>query len=99
RQLHAYAYALENPSPGQFALGPVSKLGLLVFEPSIFTNRNGGHASLGGGLSWIEIPRDDAFFFRFLDEVLSVLDQPSPPAGAPSCEWCQYRGISRRTAL
>jgi hypothetical protein len=33
RQLQAYAYALENPAPGAFGLAPVTKLGLLVFEP------------------------------------------------------------------
>ena len=99
RQLHAYAIALEKPAPGKLTLSPISKLGLLVFDPAKFSNAGGGSAALIGGLSWIEIPRDDATFMRFLADVLSVLELPSPPGGSPSCEWCQYRDTSRRTSL
>lgn len=99
RQLHAYAYALENPDPGKFALSPITKLGLLVFEPDSFCNKSVNAASLEGSMKWIEIPRDDGSFLEFLAEVMSVLEQPSPPGGAPSCEWCQYRDTSRRTGL
>jgi len=99
RQLHAYAIALENPAPGKLALGPISKLGLLVFDPAKFSNNGDGNAFLLGGLSWIEIPRNDNDFLRFLADVLSVLELPSPPGGSPSCEWCQYRDTSRRTSL
>lgn len=99
RQLHAYAYALENAAPGKFAAGPITRLGLLVFEPSMFTKLGDGTASLSGDLSWIEIPRDDGEFLGFLGEVLNVLEQPTHPAGASSCEWCSYRDSSRRTGL
>ena len=99
RQLHAYAYALENPAPGELSLNPVSKLGLLVFEPDTFTHASAGNASLVGGLSWIEFPRDDGTFLKFLGRVVSVLDQPAPPGGTPSCPWCQYRDTARRTGL
>lgn len=34
RQLHAYAYALENLAPGALKLSPVTKMGLLYFYPS-----------------------------------------------------------------
>ena len=99
RQLHAYAYALEHPAPGAFALGPVTRLGLLVFEPEKFAREAGGQGTLTGGLSWIEIPRDDGMLFGFLAEVLSVLERPEPPGGAPLCDWCVYRDASRRTGL
>lgn len=99
RQLHAYAYALENAAPGKFAVGPITRLGLLVFEPSMFAKCVNGTASLSGDLSWIEIPRDDGGFLGFLAEVLNVLEQPTPPGGASSCEWCSYRDSSRRTGL
>ena len=56
RQLHAAAYALEHPAPGALALGPVSRLGLLVFEPEKFAREAGGLGALTGGLSWIEAP-------------------------------------------
>lgn len=99
RQLHAYAYALENPSPGQFSVKPISKLGLLVYEPDKFSVEKADSAILSGGISWIEIPRDDKAFLEFLEEVVSVLELPAPPGGSPSCECCRYRDASRRTGL
>jgi hypothetical protein len=98
RQLHAYAWALENPSDGALCLKPISRLGLLVFEPNKFARHN-GTCMLSGGLEWIEIPRDDAGFLQFLGEVLQVLEQPEAPVGNPSCSWCGYRDASRRTGL
>lgn len=99
RQLHAYAYALENATPGKLALAPVSRLGLIVYEPSSYSHQGRSMAGLGGSVSWIEIPRDDLAFSRFLSEVLTVLELPSAPGGSPACEWCQYRDTSRRTGL
>ena len=99
RQLHAYAYSLENAAPNNLALKPVARLGLLVFEPNAFFGKVGGSTSLSGDLVWIEIPRDDAAFLTFLDEVLDILEQPSPPGGSAACPWCIYRDTSRRTGL
>jgi hypothetical protein len=99
RRLHAWAWAVEHPAPGALALGPVTRLGLLLFEPEKFAREAGGAGALTGGLSWIEIPRDDATLFGLLAEMLSVLDRPEPPGGAPLCEWCVYRDASRRTGL
>jgi hypothetical protein len=99
RQLHAYALALENAASGNLSLSPVTRLGLVVFEPNSFSNGSNGQASLIGSVNWIEIPRDDSGFVGFLKEVLDILDLPTPPGGSPSCEWCQYRDASRRTGL
>jgi len=99
RRLHAYAYALEHAAPGALALSPVTRLGLLVFEPETLARNDDGMATLAGGLTWIEVPRDDGQLFGFLAEVLSVLEQPEPPGGAPLCDWCVYRDASRRTGL
>jgi len=96
RQLQAYAHALENPAEGKFGLKPVSRLGLLMFEPSQFSNDLGGGASLTGSLTWVELPRDNNAFLGFLADVLSVLDLPSPPEASSSCSWCKYRELSRR---
>jgi CRISPR/Cas system-associated exonuclease Cas4 (RecB family) len=71
---------------------------LLAFEPNNFENQVGS-ASLTGRLSWVEIPRDDQKFFRFLDDVVSLLEQPEPPKASPDCEWCRYRGESRRLGV
>lgn len=99
RQLHAYALALENPAAGKLSLRPITRLGLLVFDPSSYSLAADGTSSLSGGLTWIEIPRDKTGFLGFLGEVLDVLEQPDPPGGTPSCQWCAYRDTSRRTRL
>jgi len=91
RQLHAYAYALENPAPGKFALGPISRVGLIAFEPTIFLNSEGSMASLEGNLTWMEIPIHRPRFMEFLGEVLSVLELEEPPPAGDNCPYCQYR--------
>lgn len=95
RQLHAYAYALENPARDPLAMGPVTKLGLLVFEPFKFVHNIDQTADLKGSLTWIEIPRDDGAFFDFMRQVISVLAQPAPPEPDPDCMWCLYRQLSQ----
>ena len=99
RQLHAYALALEKPAPGKLSLKPVSRLGLLVFEPAAYSNDVRGNAVLSGSLEWIEIVRDDGSFLKFIAEVLNTLELEVAPGGSPSCEWCAYRDTARRTAL
>jgi hypothetical protein len=99
RGLLACAHALEHPAAGATALGPVTRLGLLVFEPEKFSAEAGGVGALTGGLTWLEIPREDARLLGFLAEVLSTLERPLPPGGTPLCPWCVYRDVSRRTGL
>jgi hypothetical protein len=99
RQLHGYATALENPAAGSLSLSPVSKLGLIVFEPSSFLESSGRTASILGEVNWVEIHRDEATFLAFLSEVLTVLERPEPPSASPTCQWCQYRDTSRITRL
>ena len=77
RQLHAYAYALENATPGELSLSPISKLGLLVYEPRVFSTSDSSSASLEGGLVWIEVPRDNGKFLNFLERVVFILDRKS----------------------
>jgi PD-(D/E)XK nuclease superfamily len=99
RQLNAYAISLENAPNGRLRLKPVTHLGLVVYEPESFRGQPKGSASLEGSVTWIEIPRDDAALYRFMDEMLGVLELAAPPGGAPGCEWCIYRDASRRTGL
>jgi len=99
RQLHAYALALEHPAGGAQGLTPVTKLGLLVYDPKTFSGDGAGAASLGGKLGWLEIPRDDAAFRTYLGEVVRLLEKPEVPAAAPGCRLCQYRDAARRTGL
>jgi CRISPR/Cas system-associated exonuclease Cas4 (RecB family) len=99
RQLHAYAYALENSAPGALSIKPMSKLGLLIYEPNKFSVDKINSGLLSGGVTWIEIPRNNSAFLNFLKEIITILEKPEPPEGSPTCEWCQYRGTSRRTGL
>jgi hypothetical protein len=99
RRLNACAYALDHPAPTAGALGPITRLGVLVFEPENFTSDASGAAVLSGGVGWVEIARDDGALFGVLAEVLAVLERPEPPGGAALCAWCVYRDASRRTGL
>jgi hypothetical protein len=95
RQLHAYAYALENPAPGAFALKPVSRLGLLCVEPVLIDRPRQGQIAYIGEVSWLECPKDESAFLGFIDQVLSVLECPEPPLAGENCSYCKYREDAR----
>ena len=97
RQLHAYALALENPAPGKLHLQPVTRLGLVVFEPAAFDTVPPNAAHLSGRLTWMELPKQEAAFRDFLAEVLAVLESPEPPASGRNCSYCAYREETRKT--
>lgn len=106
RQLHAYAFAVENPSEqSELVQGTVSDMALVVYTPNEFhtpTTANGGiAAALTGKLTYVHVPRDDDAFLKFLGEVLDVLTlQEAPPPPPPSkgrwggshssCPYCQF---------
>jgi hypothetical protein len=96
RQLHAYAWALEHAArapqvakAAPAALSPVTRLGLLCFEPTELRPPGPGRHAYEGEVRWIEIPRDDGRFLEFLAQVVEVLEG-SVPAPAESCDWCRY---------
>ena len=95
RQLRAYAYALEHPAPAQLKLSPVSRMGLLVFDPRVLLPQPEGGMALAGAVTWQECAQDQPAFLAFLDQVLSVLESPEPPAPGAECGYCQYRQRSR----
>jgi hypothetical protein len=96
RQLHSYAHAFEHPAsaprilkgkaPG---LGPISKLGILCFEPGELQLESPGRQAYKGQVQWIEIPRNPEKFLSFVGETLKVLKGEMPPP-TPTCEWCTY---------
>jgi len=90
RQLHAYAYALENPAPGALKLSPVTKMGLLYFYPSKIDQESIEWLSYQAQIHWEEIPKDEGWFLEFIDEVLGVLESSQPPYPSPNCQWCGY---------
>jgi hypothetical protein len=97
RQLHAYAYALENPDFGKFALSPVSKMGLLCVEPIAMRRTQQGKLAYEGEVTWLECPKDEGGFLDFIDNILNLLDAPNPPPANPKCSFCNYRDNARRT--
>lgn len=106
RQLHAYALALERPSPrSELAQAQVSHLGLVVYSPTAFdtpvTEEGLTAAALTGALTYVPIERDNEKFSTFLADVAAVLDAPEPPPPPPpgprarrnvktSCPYCQF---------
>ena len=90
RQLHAYAYALENPAPGALKLSPVTKMGLLYFYPSKVSQESIDWLSYEAEIHWKEIVKDEGWFLEFVDELLGVLESPQAPHPSPDCEWCSY---------
>jgi hypothetical protein len=102
RQLHAYAFALENPAKGCLKLSPVSRMGLLYFTPDSCEYTGNDCQVLSGRMSWHEVKRDDKAFHRFLHEVVALLDGPLPDADPEQCDWCSYHaeiaGVSDKSA-
>lgn len=99
RQLHAYAFALENPAPRTIGLAPISKLGLLVVEPADMDQTADGRIAYLGKVTWQEIPLNLTGFQAFLGEVLGVLELPAPPPAHEKCSFCQYRELARQSGL
>jgi hypothetical protein len=99
RQLQAYAFALAHPAPGKLQLSPVSKLGLLYFEPQHLDEVPPDGLSLIGPTKWVEIPQDENAFLDFIRLVSDLLSQPQPPAANPDCAFCAYREEARNTAF
>lgn len=89
-QLHAYAFALENPEIPANRLFPVERLGLITFEPERFTTRDDGSAALVGTNTWVEIPKGFPSFFSFLNLVIEVLTCDEAPQSGRNCPVCQY---------
>ena len=97
RQLHAYAYALEHPAPGKLALSPVQRLGLFSLDLDGLERHSADRLALLGPVHWQECPHDEPGFLAFIDRVLTLFEQPSPPPPAEKCGFCKYRDNSRLT--
>jgi hypothetical protein len=95
RQLNAYVYSLEHPAPEKLHLEPITHMGLVYYTPEDMLKFDEEHLSLKGMAHWKRIERDDKEFVRFIDEVLTVLEMPEPPAPDPECEFCKYRELGR----
>ena len=90
RQLHAYAYALENSAPGYLHLTPVTKLALLYFHPTSVSQIRLDWLSFDAEIKLIEVPRNDEAFLAFIKEVMQLLESPQPPGSSSECQWCKF---------
>lgn len=101
RQLQAYIYSMENPSPRKLEqkMSPVTKLGLLFYSPTDLDVGPSNLISLNGPMTWKELTRDDATFMKFMDDVVTVLELPEPPEADPDCGFCKYRQQARELNL
>ena len=99
RQLNAYAYALQHPAPGKLHLTPISRLGLLCFNPNQMDEFPKHSLVLKGPATWVDIPLDEDKFLAFLGNVMSSLNLPLPPKADPECKFCAYRDAARKIGL
>lgn len=90
RQLHAYAYALENADSGALSLFPITKIGLLYFYPQKINQCNIEKLSYEAEITWVEIKKDEQQFLKFIEEVLNLIKSSNPPEPSPTCQWCNY---------
>jgi hypothetical protein len=91
RQLHAYAYALENPAPRKERYSPVVQLGLVYFDPDDLLPYPQNKVGFTGDFSWKEIPLDMSVFMGFLNQVLALLECERAPESSETCVFCKYR--------
>jgi hypothetical protein len=91
RQLHAYAWAIEQAAPGELSVERVSRLGLFCLEPVGMTGYAPGRsATVELRPMWLEVPRDDDAFGRALDRVLALVASDNLPDPGPACATCTY---------
>ena len=95
RQLQAYAYALEHAAPTQLSLKPISRLGLLCFEPQYMDKDDEERLTYRGPVVWQAIEPDERGFLDFIGQVLQVLTLPEPPPAGEKCDFCHYRERTR----
>jgi hypothetical protein len=106
RQLHAYAHAFEHPAAAPRILkggpapklSPISRIGILCFEPSELTQERPGRQVYAGAVEWIEIPRDGKAFLDFVAGTVKLLAGEVPPP-TPGCDWCAYAATMKEGKL
>ena len=87
-QLHAYKFALENPSYGEPK--KVSKMGIVAINPEEIAFP-GNNVVFKSKPQWFEIEEDMDRFYAFISEVSDLLNGPVPKENPDTCKWCYYR--------
>jgi hypothetical protein len=99
RQLQAYAYALEHPAPGKTGFAPISRLGLLCFDPAAMEESQPAHLSLNGPATWVECQNDEGTFLELISQVMEFICLPQAPPADAQCTFCAYREAARNTGF
>jgi len=93
--MNAYAFATEHSAEKEkygkkdLSISPISKLGLIVYEPNLFTLEQEGN--LKGSIHWVEIEKNTDAFLKFLGKrVAPLLAQKEVPAPEENDEWYKY---------
>lgn len=87
-QLHAYAWALENPSAGTAPVGPIRRMGLLCFYPVGMMQLPTGHYAFRTAPTWLEVARENDLFKSLMRHVMKLLSSPLAPEPGSSCPRC-----------
>jgi len=95
-QLHAYKYALENNKDNKPHLSPITKLGILIFEPDINQKMKKNNSTSFGimhKVEWFEIKINEKKFINYVKEVIDLLGSDKVPESDPSspCLDCEFR--------
>jgi hypothetical protein len=90
RQLHAYAYALENPMHECDRLdAPISGIGLVIWDPNKgFSVNKDGDGTLTGTFMWKPLPYTPEKFLEFMDKIAALLTSGEIPDPDPKCTYC-----------
>jgi hypothetical protein len=91
RQLHAYAYAFNNPQRENFDFkGRITQLGLIIFDPcNGFDISKPCEAALNGTITYKSISFVPDKFDKFLDKIAGLVAEEDEPDYNSECAWCQ----------
>jgi len=88
-QLHAYKFALENPTDPNKDPKLISQMGLISIKPEDIRLDKGNIFFIASPkFHKIEINMDD--FFKTMNNIATILDGPLP-LPSESCKYCRYR--------
>ena len=92
-QLNAYSYALEHNTLGKPGLSPITKLGIICFEPENMTrNNNDERFAINHSVQFFEIEKNEEEFLNYIRQIAECLSGEMPDPN-PNCKFCNYRKL------
>ncbi len=93
-QLHAYKFALENPTFGEPK--KVSQMGIVAINPEEISFP-GENVIFKAKPQWFKIAENMDRFYAFISEISRLLNGPVPPENYENCKWCYYRICTQKS--